>query len=236
MFLEGGGTFRLRLWPDFIAHSILLTLRKYELLYLDVRSISLAHAVVSLFYLRIKKQSPEVGARTEYGFSSLLSPAHDIRRIYRVYKVLLRRGTSTVLLLRANNEHFENNLIDRPSILSTFDLSFKDARRGDNPPPTSPRILPSSLISRRMFHSLFHPRLSRLMQSESVLPLLSYSASAISLPSVSFPRSRSPGVERRNFRRAFPSERDRSDISRGRRQISPDNNTSLLQQFQQSRE
>lgn len=32
---------------------------------------------------------------------------------------------------------------------------------------------------------------------------------------------------------AAPSERDRSGISRGRRQISPDNNTSLLQQFQQ---
>lgn len=48
MFLEGGETPRLpyfRLRPDFIAHSILLTLRKYELLYLDVRSISLAHAV-----------------------------------------------------------------------------------------------------------------------------------------------------------------------------------------------
>lgn len=54
---------------DFIARSILLTPRKYELLYLDVRSISLVHTAVSLFYLRIKKQSR--GA-LQYGFSSLL--------------------------------------------------------------------------------------------------------------------------------------------------------------------
>lgn len=86
MFLEGrSGTLRLRAsdsGPDFIAHSILLTLRKYELLYLDVRSISLAHAVVSLFYLRIKKQSR--GWRGVWILFITLAPAHDIRHISRL--------------------------------------------------------------------------------------------------------------------------------------------------------
>lgn len=61
---------------DFIARSILLTPRKYELLYLDVRSISLVHAAVSLFYLRIKKQSR--GSTVWIFFITLA--AHDVRR------------------------------------------------------------------------------------------------------------------------------------------------------------
>lgn len=159
MPLEGGRSasppcFRLR--PDFIAYSILLTLRKYELLYLDVRSISLAHAVVSLFYLRIKKQSPARGGTgAEYGFSSLLLPAHDIRRVYRVYiKSSSVARTSAILLLRANNERFENNLIDRrlpvrpPCHLRPF---LKDAR-GDNPPSRRrARFYPSGCFSRHLY-------------------------------------------------------------------------------------
>lgn len=73
----------------------------------------------------------------EYGFSSLLSGAW-----YTSYIAFIKFCfvASTVLLsLRANNERFENNLIDRlprPSILPTFDLFLEDAR-GDNPPSTS---------------------------------------------------------------------------------------------------
>jgi len=129
--------FRLR--PDFIAHSILLTLRKYELLYLDVRSISLAHAVVSLFYLRIKKQSPAKGGRVRSMDSLHYSCLHMIYAVYIAFiKFSSVARTSTILLLRANNERFENSLIDRRPVRPPFHLRpfFKDAR-GDNPPSMS---------------------------------------------------------------------------------------------------
>lgn len=154
MLLEGGITASspyFRLWPDFIAYSILLTLRKYELLYLDVRSISLAHAVVSLFYLRIKKQS--LGRTGVRSMDSLhYSCLHMIYAVYRVYiKFSYVARTSTILLLRANNERFENNFIDRlPFHLRPF---LKDAR-GDNLP--SYALLsgyPSSLLSLFLFPS-----------------------------------------------------------------------------------
>lgn len=77
--------FRLR--PDFIAHSILLTLRKYELLYLDVRSISLAHTVVSLFIFGLRNKAP--GVRGVWIL--FITLRHMIYVVYRVYKVLLRR-------------------------------------------------------------------------------------------------------------------------------------------------
>lgn len=109
--------FRLR--PDFIAHSILLTLRKYELLYLDVRSISLAHAVVSLFYLRIKKQSPG-----ERGVWILFITLAGTWYTPYIAFIKFRFVASTVLLLlRANNEHFENNLIDRLPVRPPFQPS-----------------------------------------------------------------------------------------------------------------
>lgn len=85
------------------------------------------------------------------------------------------------------------------------------------------------------------------------LPSAIYIRPAETRPSFAFLRTRgSASLERRSHegrrkeeegggRRKFPSfhrwparsERDRSAISRGRGQISPDNNTSLLQQFQQ---
>lgn len=187
MFLEG--TPRFRLWPDFIAHSILLTLRKYELLYLDVRSISLAHAVVSLFYLRIKKQSPEDGvrararARAEYGFSSLLSRRHMIYAVYIAFiKFSRRRGTSTVLLImRALIMNVLKITLSiafpvrppfPPSTFPSKTLAEIILRRRRSPSPPPPSLLrppgySRHLSSLRECFTLFHP-VSRLMQSESV--------------------------------------------------------------------
>jgi len=247
MPLEGGRTaspprFRLRL--DFIAHSILLTLRKYELLYLDVRSISLAHAVVSLFYLRIKKQRPTKGGRVRSMDSLHYSCLHMIYAVYIAFIKFSVARTFAILLLRANNERFENNLIDRRPVRvhpPTFDLFSKTfaeiilrQRRARFCPDTLSSSLSLSLsLSLTLISGeglLLFLFVLRLMQSENVDYLFSsFSCFRVVPFSVIFLRGGETFA-------AFPSERDRSDISREYRQISPDNNTSLLQQFQQSRE
>lgn len=83
-------------WPDFIARSILFTLRKYEPLYLDTRSISLAHAAVSPCYLRIKKQSRGSGVWIFF----ITVTAHDIRNVFSFMTFLPR-----MYAIRINEEH-----------------------------------------------------------------------------------------------------------------------------------
>lgn len=83
-------------WPDFIARSILFTLRKYEPLYLDTRSISLVHAAVSPCYLRIKKQSRGSGVWIFF----ITVTAHDIRNVFSFMTFLAR-----MYAIRINEEH-----------------------------------------------------------------------------------------------------------------------------------
>lgn len=146
------------------------------------------------FIFGLRNKAPagagRAGCAAEYGFSSLLLPAHDTRRVYRAYKALLRRrahASAAILLLRANNERFENNLIDRrPPVRvhpSTFDLFSKTlaeiilrrrrararARFRPNTPSSSLRLSISHPPPPgvRFASSPPHPVL-RLMQSESV--------------------------------------------------------------------
>lgn len=83
-------------WSDFIARSILFTLRKYEPLYLDTRSISLVHAAVSPCYLRIKKQSRGSGVWIFF----ITVTAHDIRNVFSFMTFLPR-----MYAIRINEEH-----------------------------------------------------------------------------------------------------------------------------------
>lgn len=221
---------RFRLRPDFIAHSILLTLRKYELLYLDVRSISLAHAVVSLFYLRIKKQSP--GVRGVWILFITLAGTW-----YTSYIAFIKFCfvASTVLLsLRANNERFENNLSIASPVHPPFQPSTFSSKTLAEIILRQRRFCPDTLVIFHLFVNFFLLRLTiDAKQVRGFSPFVLFTLLHPPLSVSFFSRGHGGGGE--TFA-AFPSERDRSDISRGRRQISPDNNTSLLQQFQQSRE
>lgn len=212
MPLEGGRTASppcFRLWPDFIAHSILLTLRKYELLYLDVRSISLAQAVVSLFYLRIKKQRPTKGGRVRSMDSLHYSCLHMIYAVYIAFIKFSVARTSAILLLRANNERFENNFIDRrpvgvhPPTFDLFSKTFVEIILRQRRARFCPDTLSSSLclsFSSPANISLLLLLVLQLMQNENVDPFFPPFRAFVLSPS----RSSSRGVTKRgwrNFRR-----------------------------------